>query len=65
MIRDICLGFIKQYYGLEYSKRSRLYPDQLVYINKVLGDVIRFQNGRILYNAAEKPAKVIKETLLG
>ena len=62
---DYLLEFSNKHGGLDYFKKLRLYPDQLVYINKALGDVISFEDGRILYKAAEKEAKVIEETLLG
>ena len=62
---DYLLEFSNKHGGLDYFEKLRLYPDQLVYINKALGDVISFEDGRILYKAAEKEAKVIEETLLG
>lgn len=55
-----------QTHGLqEYFEALRLYPDQLVYVSKALGQTIMFEDARIIYASAEKEAKVIEETLLG
>jgi rhamnose utilization protein RhaD (predicted bifunctional aldolase and dehydrogenase) len=59
------LEFSKNHGGQEYFEKLKLYPDQLVYIGKALTDVIKFEDGRIIYRAAEKEAKVIEETMLG
>lgn len=59
------LDFSQMHGGQEYFEMLRLYPDQLVYVGKALGETIKFEDGRIIYVAAEKEAKVIEETLLG
>lgn len=59
------LDFSKMRGGQKYFETLRLYPDQLVYVGKALGDTIKFEENRIIYVASEKEAKVIEETLLG
>ena len=62
---DYLLEFSERHGGRDFFEKLRLYPDQLVYINKALGDVISFEGGSIKYRAAEKEAMVIEETMLG
>lgn len=51
--------------GCAFFETLKLYPDQLVYINKKLGDAVRIGQSGIYYNTTEKEATVIEETLLG
>lgn len=59
------LEFSKGHGGNEFFGRLRLYPDQLVYVGKALGDTVEFAGDNIIYNCSEKEANVIEETLLG
>lgn len=59
------LEFSRRHGGKEFFGRLRLYPDQLVYIGKALGDTVEFNGDDIIYNCSEKEANVIEETLLG
>lgn len=58
-------AFAQKHGGEDYFKTLLLYPDQLVYIGKKLGDIIQFEKGGIRYQTTEKEAGVIEETLLG
>lgn len=59
--------FDKSKANYEYLDRNGLYPDQLVYINKsfALKDqkIVVDENGAVLYNASEKEASGIEDTL--
>ncbi len=59
--------FVKQFGGQEYLLGLKLYPDQLIYIGKRLGDALLIyeQAGQVQYIASEKEANVIEETLMG
>lgn len=62
---EYLLNFSIEHGGQEFFETLRIYPDQLVYVGKALGETIKFVDDRIIYVAAEKEAKVIEETLLG
>jgi rhamnose utilization protein RhaD (predicted bifunctional aldolase and dehydrogenase) len=50
----------------EYFSTLNLYPDQLVYIGRKMGHLIRIDNnGGISYYTGNKEAQAIEETLLG
>ncbi|MBT3318656.1 MAG: class II aldolase [Clostridia bacterium] len=59
--------FVKKFGGKDYLGNLKLYPDQLIYIGKRLGDAIKIdeQTGQVQYIASEKEANVIEETLMG
>lgn len=59
--------FVKAFGGQAYLQSLKLYPDQLIYIGKRLGDAIKIneQTGQVRYIASEKEANVIEETLMG
>jgi rhamnose utilization protein RhaD (predicted bifunctional aldolase and dehydrogenase) len=48
-----------------YFDALKLYPDQLVYIGKKIGDTVRLSAEGIAYRMGEKEAQTIEETLLG
>lgn len=62
---EYLLEFSKNQGGKEFYDRLRLYPDQLVYVGKALGDTVEFSGDDIIYDCSEKEANVIEETLLG
>lgn len=53
--------------NFEFLDRYALYPDQLVYLNKAFalntGKISVEQNGKVLYNAGEREASGIEDTL--
>jgi len=57
---------VKEFGGQKYFTELRLYPDQLIYIGKRLGDAIKIddETGRIRYITTHKEANLIEETLL-
>jgi rhamnose utilization protein RhaD (predicted bifunctional aldolase and dehydrogenase) len=48
-----------------YFNALKLYPDQLVYIGKKVGDTVKVDAKGISYHMSEKGAQTVEETLLG
>jgi hypothetical protein len=48
-----------------YFNALKLYPDQLVYIGKKVGDTVKVDAKGISYHMSEKEAQTVEETLLG
>jgi len=54
------LGADEAYFGM-----LKLYPDQLVYIGKKIGDTVKIGPEGIAYSMSAKEAQTVEETLLG